>query len=86
MARSGDLCGQVRGHTVEAGGVRAGVCPRLGDIRSSCRGWGWDDVDVSGGRGDGDRGTMGCGRLRAPKLRVILLLLLLFSVGEWIAG
>jgi hypothetical protein len=30
MARSGDLCGQGCGHAVEAGGVRAGVCPRLG--------------------------------------------------------
>jgi hypothetical protein len=49
MARSGDLCGQGCEHAVEAGGVRAGVCPRLGG----------PPVIVSGMGGGGGGG--GCG-------------------------
>jgi hypothetical protein len=48
MARSGDLCGQGCEHAVEAGGVRAGVCPRLGG----------PPVIVSG-MGVGRRGCLG---------------------------
>jgi hypothetical protein len=86
MERNGDLSGQGRGHAVEAGASGRARALAWGDLRSSCQGWGWDNVDVSGWRGDRGGGTMGCGRLRTPKLRVIMLLLLLFSVGEWIAG
>jgi hypothetical protein len=51
MARDDDLGGQGRGHAVEAGGVRAGACPRLW--------WGGGPPVIMPRMGVGRRGCLG---------------------------